>query len=87
MLRTWLSHCGRQQDNNKKLIDFRGYPSPQFELEYNWQVGAKVDQYRLGRRNIDITSKEEDEEGGQIRTSSEITQNVGWLCRLSEVNR
>ena len=36
------------EDNkkNKKtiLIDFRGYPSPQLELELSWQVGAKVDQ-------------------------------------------
>ena len=28
----------------KKLIDFRGYPSPQLELELSWQAGAKVDQ-------------------------------------------
>ena len=36
------------EDNNKttkQLIDFRGYPSPQLELELSWQVGAKVDQY------------------------------------------
>ena len=34
------------EDNKKqkKLIDFRGYPSPQLELELSWQVGAKVDQ-------------------------------------------
>ena len=39
------------EDNNNKttkqqqqLIDFRGYPSPQLELELSWQVGAKVDQ-------------------------------------------
>ena len=36
------------EDNNnnktKQLIDFRGYPSPQLELELSWQVGAKVDQ-------------------------------------------
>ena len=35
------------EDNNNKakqqqLIDFRGYPSPQLELELSWQVGAKV---------------------------------------------
>ena len=30
-----------------KLIDFRGYPSPQLELELSWQVGAKVDQQKL----------------------------------------
>ena len=40
------------EDNNKttkqqqQLIDFRGYPSPQLELELSWQVGAKVDQYK-----------------------------------------
>ena len=28
----------------KQLIDFRGYPSPQLELELSSQVGAKVDQ-------------------------------------------
>ena len=30
------------------LIDFRGYPSPQLELELSWQVGAKVDQFSQG---------------------------------------
>ena len=44
MGRTRLIYGGRQQ---KKLIDFRGYPSPQLELELSWQVGAKVDQYKL----------------------------------------
>ena len=48
MGRTRLFHGGRQQQNNKttkqQLIDFRGYPSPQLELELSWQVGAKVDQ-------------------------------------------
>ena len=29
----------------RQLIDFRGYPSLQLELELSWQVGAKVDQY------------------------------------------
>ena len=28
----------------QQLIEFRGYPSPQLELELSWQVGAKVDQ-------------------------------------------
>ena len=41
------------EDNkkNKKtiLIDFRGYPSPQLELELSWQVGAKVDQLTVLR--------------------------------------
>ena len=31
----------------KQLINFRGYPSPQLELELSWQVGAKVDQKKL----------------------------------------
>ena len=40
----------RVEDSNKttkqqQLIDFRGYPSPQLELELSWQVGARVDQY------------------------------------------
>ena len=38
------------KQNNKtkqQLIDFRGYPSPQLELELSWQVGAKVDQQIL----------------------------------------
>ena len=41
---TRLFHGGRQQNNKttKQLIDFRGYPSPQLELELSWQVGAKV---------------------------------------------
>ena len=42
MGRTRLSYGGRQQ--KKQLIDFRGYPSRQLELELSWQVGAKVDQ-------------------------------------------
>ena len=45
---TRLFYGGRQQQQNKttkqQLIDFRGYPSPQLELEFSWQVGAKVDQ-------------------------------------------
>ena len=48
MGRTRLFYGGRQQNNKTKqqqqLIDFRGYPSPQLELELSWQVGAKVDQ-------------------------------------------
>ena len=44
---------GRQ--NKKQLIDFRGYPSPQLELELSWQVGAKVDQYQ---KNIDHIAKQ-----------------------------
>ena len=45
MGRTRLSHGGRQKKRRKKkLIDFRGYPSPQLELELSWQVGAKVEQ-------------------------------------------
>ena len=32
------------EDKTKQLIDFRGYPSPQLELELSWQVGAKVNQ-------------------------------------------
>ena len=43
MARTRLFHGGRQQQQ-QQLIDFRGYPSPQLELELSWQVGAKVDQ-------------------------------------------
>ena len=41
MGRTRLFHGGRQQQ--QQLIDFRGYPSPQLELELSWQAGAKVD--------------------------------------------
>ena len=46
MSRTRLSHGGRQNKTKQQqqLIDFRGYPSPQLELELSWQVGAKVDQ-------------------------------------------
>ena len=33
-----------KQQQQQQLIDFRGYPSPQLELELSWQVGAKVDQ-------------------------------------------
>ena len=47
MGRTRLFYGGRQNNNNKttkQLIEFRGYPSPQLELELSWQVGAKVDQ-------------------------------------------
>ena len=43
MGRTRLSYGGRRK-KTKKLIDFRGYPSPQLELELSWHVGAKVDQ-------------------------------------------
>ena len=32
------------KQQQQQLIDFRGYPSPQLELELSWQVGAKVDQ-------------------------------------------
>ena len=45
MGRTRLIYGGRQNNKTKQLIDFRGYPSPQLELELSWQVGAKVDQY------------------------------------------
>ena len=48
MGRTRLFYGGRQNNNNKttkQLIEFRGYPSPQLELELSWQDGAKVDQY------------------------------------------
>ena len=41
---TRLFHGGRQQQQQQQLIEFRGYPSPQLELELSWQVGAKVDQ-------------------------------------------
>ena len=34
-----------KQQQQQQLIDFRGYPSPQLELELSWQVGAKVDQF------------------------------------------
>ena len=34
----------KKNKKKTKLIDFRGYPSPQLELELSWQVGAKVDQ-------------------------------------------
>ena len=47
MGRTRLTYGGRQDNKTKQqqqLIDFRGYPSPQLELELSWQVGAKVDQ-------------------------------------------
>ena len=46
MGRTRLFYGGRQNNKTKQqqLIDFRGYPSPQLELELSWQVGAKVDQ-------------------------------------------
>ena len=48
MGRTRLSYGGRQKKQNKtKLIDFRGYPSPQLELKLSWQVRAKVDQYTI----------------------------------------
>ena len=46
--RTRLSHCVRQQETKKQLIDFRGYSSPQLELEWSWQVGAKFDQQKAG---------------------------------------
>ena len=42
-----------EDDNNnnktkqQQLIDFRGYPSPQLELELSWQGGSKVDQKRI----------------------------------------
>ena len=46
------------EDNNKtttkQLIDFRGYPSPQLELELSWQVGAKVDQWLTHSTNIGL---------------------------------
>ena len=42
---TRLFHGGRQQQQQQQqLIDFRGYPSPQLELELSWQAGAKVEQ-------------------------------------------
>ena len=44
MGRTRLTYGGRQDKTTRQLIDFRGYPSPQLELELSWQVGAKVDQ-------------------------------------------
>ena len=49
MGRTRLTYGGRQkkQDKTRQLIDFRGYPSPQLELELSWQVGAKVDQNQV----------------------------------------
>ena len=31
----------KKQQQQQQLIDFRGYPSPQLELELSWQVGAK----------------------------------------------
>ena len=40
------------EDNKTKLIYFRGYPSPQLELELSWQVGAKVDQLCKKNRTI-----------------------------------
>ena len=45
-----LSYLMVEDNKTKKLIDFRGYPSPQLELELSWQVGAKVDQYRIGHK-------------------------------------
>ena len=36
----------------QQLIDFRGYPSPQLELELSWQVGAKVDQFNLMKTQL-----------------------------------
>ena len=54
MGRTSLFHGGRQNNKTKQqLIDFKGYPSPQLELELSWQVGAKVDQiFKLRRGNM-----------------------------------
>ena len=40
----------KKQKKTKQLIDFRGYPSPQLELELSWQVGAKVDQLLLNSK-------------------------------------
>ena len=43
----WVEKAYFMVEDNKQqqqLIDFRGYPSPQLELELSWQVGAKVDQ-------------------------------------------
>ena len=40
------------EDNKTKSIYFRGYPSPQLELELSWQVGAKVDQLCKKNRTI-----------------------------------
>ena len=43
----WVEQAYFMVEDNKQqqqLIDFRGYPSPQLELELSWQVGAKVDQ-------------------------------------------
>ena len=31
-----------KKNKTKQLIDFRGYPSPQLELDLSWQDGAKV---------------------------------------------
>ena len=45
----------------RQLIDFRGYPSPQLELELSWQVGAKVDQQNIGMSvhiDIEVTENE-----------------------------
>ena len=42
----------KTKQNKKQLIDFRGYPSPQLELELSWQVGAKVDQLCKKNRTI-----------------------------------
>ena len=50
MGRTGLFHGGRQQQQQQQqLFDFRGYPSPQLELELSWQIEAKVDQLFSGR--------------------------------------
>ena len=38
-----LGHLMVEDNNKTKLIDFRGYPSPQLELELSLQVVAKVD--------------------------------------------
>ena len=43
----WVEQAYFMVEDNKQqqqLIDFRGYPRPQLELELSWQVGAKVDQ-------------------------------------------
>ena len=42
----------QQQQQQQQLIDFRGYPSLQLELELSWPVGAKVDQKR--RKKADV---------------------------------
>ena len=53
---TRLFHGGRQKTTTRQLIDFRGYPSPQLELELSWQVGAKVDQKKVTQKS-DFTAK------------------------------